>query len=183
MKHRDKSYYYHTYITFGVNFKKQIKIGGIKMRINKYLTYLDDNKMPYLVKEKGINYLDECLSPQSIAALCNHVFDSDKVAEEHVYLLCFTAKNCINGVFEISIGTITSSIVPFRELFQKALLCGAANIAIAHNHPSGNPSPSADDVKVTQRIKEMCNLIGIRYMDHIIIGDNGRYYSFKEPDY
>ena len=87
-------------------------------------------------------------------------------------------KNKVIGVFEISHGNVNSSIVGTREIFQKALLANAVSIILMHNHPSGDPSPSREDIEVTRRIVEAGKIIGIQVLDHIIIGD--RYSSLKE---
>ena len=82
------------------------------------------------------------------------------------------------GVFEISHGTINQSICNPRDIFIKALLCGAAGIILAHNHPSGDVAPSKNDMEIYKRVKEAGQLLGIGLLDNIIIG-NG-YYSFTE---
>lgn len=79
----------------------------------------------------------------------------------------------------ISSGTVNASILAPREIFVNALKYEAVNIIVLHNHPSGDPTPSNDDIYSTKRIKEAGDLIGIKLLDHIIIGDN-RYYSLKE---
>lgn len=79
----------------------------------------------------------------------------------------------------ISIGTINSSVVSPREVFYKAIIHNAAYLILLHNHPSGDPSPSENDRKVTMHISECGQYMGIRLADHIIIGDNS-YYSFRE---
>jgi DNA repair protein RadC len=79
----------------------------------------------------------------------------------------------------MSSGTVNTSIMPIREVLIQALKEEAVNIILVHNHPSGDPSPSSEDIRVTKRMLEAGNLIGITLMDHIIIGDN-RYISLKE---
>jgi DNA repair protein RadC len=153
------------------------------MRINQYTTQLDNNKFPYLVKKCDINYLEKIDTPHKVAGFCNNIFSASQLAEECVFLICASSKNKVNGVFEVSIGSINTSIIPIREMFQKALLCGAANIFIAHNHPSGDPTPSTEDIRATQRIKEASEIIGINFNDHIIIGDHGQYISMREQRY
>lgn len=76
-------------------------------------------------------------------------------------------------------GTINQSLVSPREIFIEALNCNCVNIVLVHNHPSGDPMPSQDDIKSTARVKEAGKIIGIRLLDHIIIGDNA-YFSLKE---
>ena len=94
-------------------------------------------------------------------------------------MICLNTKNKIIGVFELSHGNVNSSIFSVREMFQKALLANAVNIIVMHNHPSGDPTPSREDILVTERAKEAGKLIGIDILDHIIVGD-GRYCSLKE---
>ena len=79
----------------------------------------------------------------------------------------------------ISIGSISSTIVSPREIFREALKFNAVSILVLHNHPSGDSRPSDQDLNVTRRLCELGNLLGIKLVDHIVIGD-GEYYSFKE---
>ena len=78
-------------------------------------------------------------------------------------------------------GTVNYSLVHPREIFKEAYLLSASYIVCIHNHPSGNASPSGNDIDITKRIKEIENMHGIGLLDHIIIGDNN-YYSFFEDD-
>jgi DNA repair protein RadC len=110
--------------------------------------------------------------------MMNNVFDMQNLAEEHLYMIACDSKQKVLGVFEISHGSVNASIVSPREIFIRALLCGAVNIVITHNHPSGNSQPSKEDLQVTKRIAEVGKLMGINLLDHIIIGDNC--FSFNE---
>lgn len=92
--------------------------------------------------------------------------------QEHMKLLMLNSKSRFIGESEISKGTINMSVVSPRELFIEALQKNAVYIILLHNHPSGDPSPSKDDILVTRRVKEAGELIGIELLDHIIIGDN-----------
>ena len=83
------------------------------------------------------------------------------------------------GETNISKGTVNSSLISPRELFIEALEKNAVSIILLHNHPSGDPTPSREDILITQRIKEAGSLIGIDLLDHIIIGNNC-YSSFME---
>jgi DNA repair protein RadC len=94
-------------------------------------------------------------------------------------ILCLTTKHRVIAYHEVSRGTLDSTLVHPRDVFQAALLANAAAIVAAHNHPSGDPTPSPDDVALTRRLVEAGDVMGIPVLDHIIIGD-GRYYSFKE---
>lgn len=93
---------------------------------------------------------------------------------------CFLdTKNQPLAINVVSIGSLSSSIVHPREIFKAAILCNSAGIILFHNHPSGDPTPSEDDIKATARILECGKLIGIDLLDHIIVG-NGTYCSLKE---
>lgn len=94
-------------------------------------------------------------------------------------MACLNTKNKVTSVFELSHGNVNSSIVGIREMFQKALLANAVSIIVMHNHPSGDCSPSREDVNITKKMKEAGDLIGIEVLDHIIVGENN-YCSLKE---
>ena len=79
----------------------------------------------------------------------------------------------------ISSGTINQSLVSPREIFIEALNCNCVNIVLVHNHPSGDPTPSQEDIRSTSRVEKAGKIIGIRLLDHIIIGDNN-YISLRE---
>lgn len=98
---------------------------------------------------------------------------------EEIYLLSFNTKCRLISQKKISIGTINQSVISPREIFLEAITQKAAYVIIAHNHPSGDPSPSKEDDLLTERLFQSGELIGIQLMDHIIIGDH-IYYSYKE---
>ncbi len=102
--------------------------------------------------------------------------------KEIVYLLHTDGKCRITGEERISVGTVNASLISPRDIFLSALEKKSVFIFLLHNHPSGDPSPSKEDVYVTKRVYEVGKLLGIGLMDHIIIGD-GRYFSFKEEGY
>lgn len=97
-----------------------------------------------------------------------------------VFLIaCFTTKQHLLCVHEVSRGSLDSTIVHPREVFRAATLANAATIALAHNHPSGDPMPSRDDLTLTARLVNAGVVMGINVVDHIIIGE-GSYFSFME---
>ena len=116
-------------------------------------------------------------TPQSVADY--YMQDMRHLTREQVILLMLDSKNKLMKDMIISEGTVNTSIMPTREIFVQAVKEGAVNIILLHNHPSGDPTPSAEDIRVTKKLTEAGNLIGISLMDHIIIGDN-RYISLKE---
>ena len=88
-------------------------------------------------------------------------------------------KNKIISLEDISVGSLNSSIVHPREIYNLAVKKSAAAVILVHNHPSGDPTPSREDLEVTKRLVEAGKILGINVLDHIIIGE-GRYLSFKE---
>ena len=108
------------------------------------------------------------------------IFRIDKQAEEVLALLCLDTKNKIIGAFEVSRGTINSSMAHPREVYKRALLMNSARIMLCHNHPSGEIEPSTADNAMTKRIKEGGELIGIDLLDHFIVGNGENdFYSYR----
>lgn len=98
---------------------------------------------------------------------------------ECVILVCLDAKGQVISERKLSEGTVRMSLISPREIFLAALDCGAVNILLVHNHPSGDPTPSRADMDLTANVKELGDKMDIPLLDHIVIGDN-RYTSFKE---
>lgn len=143
------------------------------MRISKYKVEL--------VKESASNYdvsNESLTNPLIVAKLLNEIFNLENQTDEHFVMLALNTKNRVIGAFEICVGTIDTSLVNVRGIMQRALLCNASRIMIAHNHPSGEPNPSKADKDVTIKIKQACELMGITLLDHIIIGEDDMF-SFK----
>ena len=116
-------------------------------------------------------------TPESIARY--YMEDLRHEQQEHMKLLLLNSKSMLIGETDISKGTVNASLITPRELFIEALQKNAVAIVIMHNHPSGDPTPSQEDIITTNRIKNAGNLIGIELLDHIIIGNNC-YISFRE---
>ena len=93
-------------------------------------------------------------------------------AAEVFGVLCLTARSRVIGWYEVSRGSINSAWVAPRDVFRAAMLSNAASLILAHNHPSGESQPSDDDCRLTKRMVEGANLLGIAILDHIIIGDH-----------
>lgn len=93
--------------------------------------------------------------------------------------LCLDTNNNIIREDVISTGSLNANIVHPREVFKTALIESAAHIIVAHNHPSGDPSPSREDIDITKKLVEAGKIMGIDVLDHVIIGD-GRHFSMKE---
>ncbi|MBQ1913967.1 MAG: DNA repair protein RadC [Selenomonadaceae bacterium] len=99
--------------------------------------------------------------------------------KEHFAVMLLNTKNHILGLTDVSVGSLSASIVHPREVFQTALRYAAAAMILIHNHPSGDPSPSREDINVTQRLVKAGKIMDIPVLDHIILGDN-RFVSIKE---
>ena len=99
--------------------------------------------------------------------------------KEHFIVLHLDTKNKIVCADQVSTGSLNASIVHPREVLKSTLLSSAAAIVLVHNHPSGDPTPSREDIEITKRIKECCEILGIRLLDHIITGD-GEFMSFAD---
>ena len=98
---------------------------------------------------------------------------------EQFIVCCLDAKHAVIGVNVVSIGSLTLSIVHPREVFKPAILLNSSVIIAAHNHPSGDSTPSTEDRVLTHRLKAAGELLGIALLDHVILGD-GRHYSFAD---
>lgn len=99
--------------------------------------------------------------------------------KEHFITLHLDGKNRVICMDVVSIGSLNQSIVHPREVFKTALLSNAAAVLLVHQHPTGDPAPSSEDISITRRLKEAGDLMGIKVLDHLIIGDND-YCSFVE---
>lgn len=115
-------------------------------------------------------------SPSDAANLLRGVMEG--FDREHFIILALDTKHQVNAIHTVSIGTLNASLVHPREIFKAAILANAESIILSHNHPSGDPAPSREDIEVTARLQKAGEILGIDILDHIIIGDG--YYSFKE---
>lgn len=116
-------------------------------------------------------------TPETIARY--YMEDLRHNTKEQLLLLLLNTKSRLLGERVISVGTVNTSLISPREIFIEAIKAEAVNIILLHNHPSGEPAPSREDVLVTKRILEAGEYIGIHLLDHIIIGDQ-KYVSLKE---
>ncbi len=115
-------------------------------------------------------------SPQQVFEMFRDLVIETK---EHFLCLHLDGKNRIICLDRVSVGSLNQSVVHVREVLKSTLLSSAAATILIHNHPSGDPSPSNEDLAITRRLKEAGELIGIPVLDHIIIGD-GQYVSLAE---
>jgi len=113
----------------------------------------------------------------------NYVMDDMRfLSQEHFVAIYLNTKNQVIHRKTVFIGSLNASIVHPREVFKEAIKRSAASIICAHNHPSGDPTPSREDIEVTRRLAECGRIIGIELLDHLIIGDQ-KFISLKEKGY
>lgn len=127
-------------------------------------------------KSYAVNFF-KVNSPASVANI--YMEEMRYLGREHIKVVFLDTKNAIIKDKDISVGTVNTSLIDPREVFREALNFAAVHIILLHNHPSGDPTPSRDDIEVTKRIVEAGKIIGIEVIDHIIIGD-GKFVSLKE---
>lgn len=169
---------------------------------NRGIRHLMDASINDLTKIKGIG---ECKAAQIIAAIelgkrIKRIGYYDKVRvtspevvaevlmdemsglyKEHFRTVILDTKNQIICIENISIGTLNASIVHPRDVFKAAIKNNGNSVILVHNHPSGDTTPSAEDINITKRLVEGGNLMGIKILDHLIVG-NGTYLSMKEKN-
>jgi DNA repair protein RadC len=115
-------------------------------------------------------------SPDAIARHYRHL---EKYDREHMIRLDLDNQNRLIGEETVSIGTADTAIISPREIFRGALLSGATRIILLHNHPSGNPSPSKEDISIKSKLAKAGEMIDILLLDFIVIGENGTYESLN----
>jgi len=100
--------------------------------------------------------------------------------KEHFWILGLNTKNVIQYADLVSLGSLTASIVHPRETFRLAVMKATASIIIGHNHPSGDTRPSQEDILLTRRLCQAGEILGINVLDHVIVGSEGNFFSFRD---
>lgn len=144
----------------------------------KYKALKSKTGVPMLVKEKEYKFNDKLDDLLKVTDFLRNQLQMDKELEEYMYEICFDTKLQPIAIFEISHGDLSSTNASPREIYQKSLLCNAAFILIAHNHPSGDCNPSSCDDDITNKVKSAGELLGVPLIDHIVVGDT--VYSYME---
>lgn len=131
-----------------------------------------------MVKETSLKaYARTISTPADAAELVRPMLEA--ADREHFLVLCLDTKNRVTAVHTVSIGSLNASMCHPREVFKAAILANAASIILAHNHPSGDPTPSREDQATTAKLVQAGKLLGIEVLDHVIIGE-GRFFAFKQ---
>ncbi len=130
------------------------------------------------ISEAASQYLDK-MTPLSSSTLVADMFSFLRhETKEHFIALHLDSKNRLLCLEIVSVGSLNASIVHPREVYKSILLSAAAAVVFVHNHPSGDPTPSREDMELTTRLKDAGDLLGIRLLDHVIIGN--RHFSFAD---
>jgi DNA repair protein RadC len=103
----------------------------------------------------------------------------EQLDREMFVVLLLDGKNQVLGFNVVSVGSLTAALVHPREVFKPAILANAASLILVHGHPSGDPEPSAEDKAITERLRQAGDLIGIKILDHVVIGD-ATFHSFAD---
>lgn len=119
-------------------------------------------------------------SPKDAASLFRDFFGCDEADREQFAIMCLDTKHQPTALHVVSVGTLNATLVHPREVFKAAFLVNAAAILCAHSHPSGDPTPSAEDKEITQRLVDSGCLLGVDVLDHIILGAEQSFCSMKE---
>lgn len=123
---------------------------------------------------------EKLTSSGAVAQVLRKIFDADTIEwKEEFILLCLNRANELIGYFKVSSGGMAGTIADPKIIYTTALNCTAANIIVAHNHPSGNKKPSGADISITRKLYEAGQLLDINLLDHIILTRDG-YYSFND---
>jgi DNA repair protein RadC len=117
-------------------------------------------------------------SPQDVANLLSA--EMSALEQEHLKVLVLNTKNEVMGIQEIYVGNVNSAVVRPAEVFRPAVRDNATSIIVVHNHPSGDPTPSREDVTITRLLVSSGQVLGVDLLDHVVVGSGGRYVSLKE---
>ena len=117
--------------------------------------------------------------PADALPLLKEIANSDR---EHFVCLHLDARNRVAAMETVSIGSLNASLVHPREIFKGAILSNAASLLLGHNHPSGDPTPSREDIELTRRLTQAAEIMGMEIVDHIIVCPDGRFLSMKESN-
>jgi DNA repair protein RadC len=144
--------------------------------------------MAYRLKTYRVQFVTEpeavpagspCRSSEDVQRLARAIYETLDADKEHFVLLALNNKNRVNGFKLISTGSLTASLVHPREVWRAALHLCAAAVVFVHNHPSGDPAPSPEDIDITRRLKETADVLGIRVLDHVVLGQE-QFFSFSD---
>lgn len=132
-----------------------------------------------LLKEDANSYTDreEVKGHFEAAAILRRYLQHED--REHFVAMMLDVKNRVIGIHTVSIGILNAALVTPREVFKAAILSNAMSVVLGHNHPSGDPTPSPEDLEITERLKKAGEILGIEVLDHVIIGEGEMHCSLR----
>ena len=126
-----------------------------------------------MVKERNFDYNSKTItSAQDIVKCINKYEQLEKATEEHTILICLNTKNQIIAYTELAIGGINYCNLDIKSIFKTILLSNSSKFVLVHKHPSGDTTPSKNDIEVTKQILNSSKILNIEFLDHLVIGDN-----------
>lgn len=131
-----------------------------------------------LVKERTLAYETAVCSASTLASVARAVLSDDD--RERFVAIHLNTKHKVLSVEVVAMGTLNATLVHPREVFKGALLANAAAVCLAHNHPSGDPTPSPEDHALTRTLREAGAILGIQVLDHVVLGDGMRFVSLRD---
>lgn len=163
---------------FDADISELINLKGIKEAKATQILALSEIAKRFKSFKSGDEY--RITSPNDVSNLL--MSEMKNLKKEILKVVILNTKNCVISVIDASVGSLNSSIVHPREIFKDAVRKSAAAIILVHNHPSGDPTPSGEDINSTKRIREAGKILGIELLDHLIIGE-GIFISLKEKGF
>lgn len=124
--------------------------------------------------------VDNFTAPQGVFEVARHLLRDEH--REVMLCFCLDHRHALIGVHTVAVGTARQLVISPRETFIPALLTGAIKVILAHNHPSGDPSPSTDDIELSQRFRKAGEVLDVELLDHIIVGHSS-FYAFSEHNW
>lgn len=125
-----------------------------------------------LIKEQEFVYNQKICSTLDLVSFIKDVLNINNEAQEVAYLLSLNNKNQLVSFTELARGGLNMCNISKNEIFKNVLLSNSSKFILIHNHPSGDPTPSKSDIEVTKEILKGCEILGIEFLDHLVIGDN-----------
>lgn len=134
--------------------------------------------MKLYIKEK-CGFSVYTTSPEQVYEEFKDLADAD---QESLWILGLNTKNRVQCKEMISLGSLDTTVIYPRVVFKRLLMADCSSVILVHNHPSGQPEPSNDDIRLTTTIKDGAKIFDIKLLDHVIVGDDGKYFSFREKN-
>lgn len=149
------------------------------MRVCEIVAKFNEDRQIVLSAGKVYSgYQGCCFNAESVVDFFCRSVGMDKEIDEYGYIMCFDAKLKPVAMFEVAHGGVNSAAFGARDVYSKALMVNATGVVMLHNHPSGEPEPSPEDDAMTKRLEKAGRIVGVQLLDHIIIGDRGKWYSY-----